>query len=121
MSEADVFTTCTWPERLRVVLTLHYGDPTHSKVLRGLSYNRVWCASFASVQLIVKARAEPNETVFYQDIAPQLVVQEVAIPAFIWCDEGTHWLVLEYIPHPTALSTSVLYFRRSQPIELEYA
>ncbi|MEM8529423.1 MAG: phosphotransferase [Chloroflexota bacterium] len=92
----------TWPENLRATLTSHYGQPTHIDALRGLSHNRVWCVSFGTLQLIVKASVQPNETLFYQDVAPKLVVQGIALPEFIWGDavEDIHWLVIEYIPHP---------------------
>ena len=94
----------TWPDRLRATLTSRHGQPTHVEVLRGLSHNRVWRVSFGALQLIVKASAQPNEMVFYHEVAPQLVAQGIAIPELIQCDtvEGMYWLVIEYIPQPLA-------------------
>lgn len=91
-----------WPIAVQQAIEARYGRPSAIEPLRGLSRSQVWRVSFADLRLVVKAAHGGAELRFYQEIAPHLRAQGVAIPRLEWADAASDpaWLALEHIPAP---------------------
>jgi aminoglycoside phosphotransferase (APT) family kinase protein len=91
-----------WPETVRKYIQNTYGATDDVTPLSGLSQNHIWRLCFGENCIVLKQSAEAKEFRFYRDIAPQLVIQDMAIPALLWAEQvdSLYWTILEYMPKP---------------------
>jgi hypothetical protein len=91
------------PAALTQFLKENYPPLTNIEKLGGMSGSGVWRATFGNKSVVLKKSRRPLESDFYQNIAPALRRQGVAIPAVYWqgCDgDSAYWLALESVPAP---------------------
>lgn len=91
------------PATLQQFFAQNYPPLTGLERLGGVSGSGAWRATFGNISVVLKSNTQPQESDFYQYIAPALRQQGVAIPALYFTaegEDGAHWLTLENLPRP---------------------
>jgi aminoglycoside phosphotransferase (APT) family kinase protein len=88
-----------WPAEVQRCVREVVGSVHGAQVLEGMSGRDVRRVDGERGSVVVKGPADPRELAFYTEVAP--VLEGVPVPHLLgaYRVDGSHWLVLEYLPH----------------------
>jgi aminoglycoside phosphotransferase (APT) family kinase protein len=89
-----------WPAEVQGCVREVVGAVRGAQVLEGLSDRDLRRVDGERGSVVVKGPADPRELAFYTEVAPAL--EGVPVPHLLggYRIDDSHWLVLEYVPHP---------------------